>query len=60
MQNSDVWTENIHTGFRTKTIKFGNFTIEINRPILTANEIAKREDTVKQALTSFGRSTKNG
>jgi hypothetical protein len=60
MTVNDGWVTGITEGYLTKTIKFGNFTIEINRPILTADEIAKREDTVRRALTSFGRSTKNG
>ena len=46
----------IHEGYRTKTIKVGNCTIEINRPILTAEERAKREEVIRQALRSYGRS----
>ena len=55
-----VWVTGINDGYRTKTIKVGNCTIEINRPILTAEETAKREEVVRQALTSFGRSINNG
>jgi hypothetical protein len=40
-------------GYRTKTIKVGNCTIEINRPILTAEEGARREEEVRQALRRF-------
>lgn len=47
------WTTDINPGYRTKIIKVGNCTIEINRPILTAEEQAKREETVKQALRGF-------
>ena len=47
------WSTDINEGYRTKTIKFGNFTIEINRPILTADEMARREEAVRQALRRF-------
>ena len=50
------WTTGIHEGYRTKTIKVGNATIEINRPILDAKEQARREAQVKDALKIFGRS----
>ena len=40
----------VHEGYRTKVIQVGNCTIEINRPILAAEEQAKREEAVKQAL----------
>ena len=49
------WVTGINNGYRTKTIKVGNCTIEINRPILTAEEMAKREAQVIQALMSFGK-----
>ena len=49
------WVTGINEGYRTKTIKVGNCTIEINRPILPAEEMARREEAVKQALRSFGR-----
>lgn len=51
----DVWVTGIHKGYRTKTIKVGNCTIEINRPILTAEERVKREEAVIAALRSFGK-----
>ena len=51
----DGWVEGINPGYRTKTIKVDNCTIEINRPILTAEEQAKREETVRQALRGFAR-----
>ena len=54
------WATGITEGYRTKTIKVGNYTIEINRPILTADEMARREESVRQALTHFGRSITNG
>ena len=47
------WRTDVHPGYRTKTIKVGNCTIEINRPILTAEEQAKREEIVRQALRGF-------
>lgn len=44
------WATGINPGYRTKTIKVGNCTIEINRPILTAEEMARREEEVRTAL----------
>ena len=49
------WVTNIHPGYRTKTIKVGNATIQINRPILAQEEQARREEALKQALRSFGK-----
>lgn len=54
------WVTGINPGYRTKIIKVGNCTVEINRPILTDEEMAKREEAVKAALGSFGRSMSNG
>ena len=53
------WTTGIHEGYRTKVVKIGNATVEINRPILDANEQARRENQVKDALMLFGRSMKH-
>lgn len=52
------WRIDINPGYRTKTIKVGNATIEINRPILDAKEQARREKQVRDALIHFGRSMK--
>lgn len=49
------WVTGVYEGYRTKTIKVGNCTIEINRPILTAEEMARREAEVIQALKGFGK-----
>ena len=49
------WVTDIHPGYRTKVIQVGNVTIEINRPILSPEEQAKREENVIQALKSFGK-----
>ena len=49
----DIWTTGVHDGYRTKVIQVGNCIVEINRPILTPDEQAKREDAVRQALMSF-------
>lgn len=49
------WVTDIHPGYRTKTIKVGNATIQINRPILAPEEQARREEAVIQALRSFGK-----
>lgn len=55
MEMTAEWVTGIHEGYRTKVIRVGNATIEINRPILSPDEQAKREDAVKQALRSFGK-----
>jgi hypothetical protein len=52
---NDAWVTGIHEGYRTKTIQYGNCTIEINRPILTPEERAKREAEVIRALSNFGK-----
>ena len=49
------WVTGIHPGYRTKIIKVGNATVEINRPLLDATEASKREEQVKQALRVFGK-----
>ena len=55
MTASDAWVEGIYPGYRTKVIKVGNATVEINRPILDADEMHRREEAVRQALRSFGK-----
>lgn len=57
---SDIWTTGVHEGYRTKVIQVGNCTVEINRPILTAEEQARREENVKTALRSFGKGASDG
>ncbi len=52
---NDGWVTGIHEGYRTKTIKVGIHTVEINRPLLTAEERAKREAAVINVLKTFGR-----
>ncbi len=42
--------------YRTKTIKRGNFTIIVHRPVLDEKEQRKREGIVLTALTHFGKS----
>lgn len=49
------WRTDINPGYRTKIIRIGNNTVEINRPILTPEEQAKMEEAVIQALTRFGK-----
>ena len=55
MTVNDGWVTGITEGYRTKIIKVGNCTVEINRPILPADEMARREEAVRQALKSFGK-----
>ena len=50
---SSEWVTGIHEGYRTKTIRVGNATIEINRPILTPEEQKRREAQVIEALKHF-------
>ena len=52
------WRTDLREGYRTKTIRVGNATIEIHRPILTDEERTKRESQVKDALRGFGKQTK--
>lgn len=56
----DGWSVGHHEGYYTKTIKVGNCTVEINRPILTPEEQKKREDQVIEALKRFGKETQYG
>ncbi len=49
------WVTGIHEGYRTKVIKVGNCTVEINRPILTPEEQKKAEAQVIEALKRFGK-----
>ena len=53
MTETSGWVTGINEGYRTKVIRIGNATVEINRPILDAEEMARREEAVKQALASF-------
>ena len=54
------WTTNVHDGYRTKVLKVGNCTIEVNRPILTPAEQKRREDRVIEAMKCFGKDARNG
>lgn len=54
------WATGIHEGYRTKVIKVGNATVEINRPILTPEEQKRREDRVIEALKHFGKENQYG
>ena len=47
------WNTNVHEGYRTKVLKVGNCTIEINRPILTPEEQKRREARVIDALKHY-------
>ena len=49
------WATNVHEGYYTKTIKVGNCTIEVNRPILTPEDRARAEARVIEALKRFGK-----
>jgi hypothetical protein len=51
------WRTDVHDGYRTKVIKVGNNTVEINRPILTPEEQQRRENQVIEALKHFGKET---
>ena len=49
------WRTDVHEGYRTKVIKVGNCTCEINRPILTPEEQQRRENQVIESLKHFGK-----
>ena len=49
------WKTDVHEGYRTRVIKVGNCTVEINRPILTPEEQRRRENQVIEALKCFGK-----
>lgn len=49
-----AWTE-VREGYRTKTIKSGNCTIVLHRPILSDKEREKRERIVETALSNYGK-----
>ena len=51
------WKTDVHEGYRTRVIKVGNCTVEINRPILTPEEQRRRENQVIEALKHFGKET---
>lgn len=52
MADSD-WKTGIREGYRTKTIRVGNCTVEINRPILSPEEQKKAEERLRNALAEF-------
>ena len=54
------WTTDVHEGYRTKVMKVGNCTIEINRPILTPEEQMRQEKLVIEALKRFGKEPRYG
>ena len=54
------WRTDVHDGYRTRTIRVGNCTVEINRPILTPEEQKRREAKVIEALKHFGKETQYG
>lgn len=49
------WRTDIHPGYRTKVIQTPYGTAEINRPILSPEEQARREETVKQTLMGLAK-----
>lgn len=49
-----AWTE-VKEGYRTKTIKSGDCTIVLHRPILSDREREKRERIVETALSNYGK-----
>lgn len=54
---SSEWRTDVHDGYRTKFLKVGNCTVELNRPILTPVEQKRREDRIIEALKRFGKET---
>lgn len=58
MTESNGWATDMHPGYYTKIVKTKNATIEINRPILTPEEQARREARVIDVLKSIGKELK--
>lgn len=52
------WRTDVHPGYRTKVIRVGNTTVEINRPLLSDAERRIREDRVRDAIIQFERSAR--
>lgn len=52
-EQSGAWVTGIQEGYRTKTIRVGNCTVHIHRPILDPAEQAKREDEVRRAIIAL-------
>ena len=48
----------VREGYVTKTIRVGNVTVDVNRPVLTEAERRKREDAVVLAMTQMMRCVK--
>ena len=46
----ESWETGIKEGYRTKEVQVGNCTVRIHRPILDAQERAKAEEQVRDAL----------
>lgn len=47
---SESWVTGIKDGYETKTVQVGNCTVRIHSPILDAEERARREAQVIDAL----------
>ena len=45
-----TWDETVRPGYQSKTIKVGNCTVVVHRPILTEAERIKREERVINTL----------
>lgn len=57
MESTNTWaTSPERPGYRSKTIKRGNCTITVHRPVLTDKERTKRERVVETALSIYGKS----
>lgn len=48
--DSSTWRTDVEPGYRAKTIQHGNCTITIMRPIMTAEQQARREREVMQGV----------
>ena len=47
------WVTGIKDGYETKIVQVGNCTVRVHSPILDAEERAKREEQVRDALRSL-------
>ena len=58
---SAEWVTGIKDGHQTKTVRVGNCTVRIHRPILDDRERARKEEQVRDALRGLIRKElKNG
>lgn len=48
--DSSTWRTDVKPGYRTKTMQYKNCTIIVNRPVLSPEQQARREQEVLQGV----------